>query len=199
METVVYIHGKGGSAEESFHYKNLFPNSNVIGLDYKGWMPWEVSKEIEEVVNKLFNTGNDICIIANSIGAFFTMWADISDKTNRAYFISPVVDMEKLIRDMMYFEGISEEELREKGEIPTSFGENLSWNYLSIVKDHKIEWKVPTKILYGSKDKLTSYETILEFSKGQNRDLLVMEGGEHWFHTNEQMRFLDKWIMEERK
>ena len=27
--------------------------------------------------------------------------------------------------------------------------------------------------------------------------LTVMEGGEHWFHTEEQMRFLDEWIREE--
>lgn len=24
--------------------------------------------------------------------------------------------------------------------------------------------------------------------------LTVMENGEHWFHTEEQMRFLDNWI-----
>jgi len=26
-------------------------------------------------------------------------------------------------------------------------------------------------------------------------ELTVMEEGEHWFHTDEQMRFLDNWIM----
>ena len=26
--------------------------------------------------------------------------------------------------------------------------------------------------------------------------LTVMEGGEHWFHTKEQMRFLDRWMQE---
>jgi hypothetical protein len=26
----------------------------------------------------------------------------------------------------------------------------------------------------------------------------VMEEGEHWFHTDEQMRFLDNWIKEGR-
>ena len=32
--------------------------------------------------------------------------------------------------------------------------------------------------------------------KGGNADatLTVMEGGEHWFHTEEQMDFLDRWI-----
>ena len=31
---VIYIHGKGGSAAESEHYKQLFPDYEVIGLDY---------------------------------------------------------------------------------------------------------------------------------------------------------------------
>ena len=27
-----------------------------------------------------------------------------------------------------------------------------------------------------------------------NSCVAVMEGGEHWFHTDEQLRFLDRWI-----
>ena len=33
-KTVIYIHGKGGNAEEAIHYKPLFSNCDVIGLDY---------------------------------------------------------------------------------------------------------------------------------------------------------------------
>lgn len=28
------------------------------------------------------------------------------------------------------------------------------------------------------------------------KDLTVMPGGEHWFHTDKQMRFLDNWLRE---
>ena len=34
-QIVVYVHGKGGSAEEAEHYKFLFPDSEVIGFDYR--------------------------------------------------------------------------------------------------------------------------------------------------------------------
>ena len=34
-KAVIYIHGKGGNAEEAIHYKPLFSNCDVIGLDYK--------------------------------------------------------------------------------------------------------------------------------------------------------------------
>ena len=33
-ELVIYVHGKGGEAEEAEHYKPLFPKSDVIGFDY---------------------------------------------------------------------------------------------------------------------------------------------------------------------
>lgn len=36
---VLYIHGKGGNAAESMHYKPLFPHDKVIGLDYQTFSP----------------------------------------------------------------------------------------------------------------------------------------------------------------
>ena len=77
----------------------------------------------------------------------------------------------------------------------TSFGEDLSWNYLSYVRDHPVVWTVPTDILYGENDDLTSLETIKAFAENHNSSLSVMPCGEHWFHTEEQMRFLDEWIL----
>jgi pimeloyl-ACP methyl ester carboxylesterase len=53
---------------------------------------------------------------------------------------------------------------------------------------------VPTHILYGSNDNLTSFKTIADFSNKHQATLTVMENGEHWFHTDEQMAFLDNWI-----
>ena len=115
-----------------------------------------------------------------------------------AFFISPIVDMEKLILNMMSWANITENELEEKGVISTSFGEDLSWEYLRYVREHPVCWSVPTKILYGSQDNLTSYETMSVFAKTHDAELTVMEEGEHWFHTDEQMRFLDHWIIEGR-
>ncbi len=39
MEAVVYVHGKGGSADEAVHYKPLFPHCDVIGFDYHSETP----------------------------------------------------------------------------------------------------------------------------------------------------------------
>ena len=95
---------------------------------------------------------------------------------------------------MMLSENITEEELYKKKEIKTSFGETLSWKYLTFVRDNSIKWNIPTYILYGKKDNMTSYEIILNFTNKSKANLTVMENGEHWFHTEEQMKFLDNWI-----
>lgn len=192
---VLYIHGKGGSAAESNHYKTLFPNCKVTGLDYQSFTPWETGKEIREAVMKLNSKYDSIVLIANSIGAFFCMNAGIDAMIHSAYFISPIVDMERLILNMMSWANISEKELEEKGVIHTSFGEDLSWDYLSYVRDHPVCWTVPTRILYGRSDNLTSYETISVFAKTHGAELTVMEDGEHWFHTDKQMQFLNNWII----
>ena len=42
---------------------------------------------------------------------------------------------------------------------------------------------------------MTSRETISEFADSIGATLSVMEDGEHWFHTDEQMRVLDDWII----
>ncbi|MBR4172868.1 MAG: alpha/beta hydrolase [Clostridia bacterium] len=193
MNVVLYVHGKGGSAAEAEHYKPLFPSCDVVGLDYKSDTPWEIKTEIKETAKSLKARYGRVILIANSIGAFFCMNADIDELIFNAYFISPIVDMEKLILDMMLRANITELELQEKGIIQTD-SEELSWKYLSYVREHPIKWSVPTEILYGDKDHLTAYETITDFSRKHNAHLTVMENGEHWFHTKEQMRFLDDWM-----
>ncbi len=194
MNAVLYVHGKGGNAEEAEHYRTLFPSCYVFGLDYKSFTPWEAKTEIEEAVKSLKSSYDRVILIADSIGAFFCMNASIDELVWKAYFISPVIDMEKLILDMMARADITEAELQKKGTVQTDFGEELSWEYLSYVRNHPIKWNVPTEILYSRKDNLTAYETISEFARKHNAHITVMENGEHWFHTEGQMRFLDSWI-----
>ena len=191
---VLYIHGKGGSAVECEHYKPLFPDCEVFGLDYQTFTPWETGAEIRAAAENLRAEYERIILIANSIGAFFSMNAGIDGMIREAYFISPIVDMEKLIVDMMLWANVTEAELKAKGVIHTEFGEDLSWDYLCYVQSHPIRWNVPTRILYGENDNLTSYETVRAFAERHNAVLTVMEGGEHWFHTEKQMQFLNDWI-----
>lgn len=206
---VIYVHGKDGNAEEAEHYKKLFTDCDVAGFDYKGETPWDFKDEFLNWAEEKFSCYKNVILVANSIGAYFSMNAvsqinaesegsndrnKITAKIGRAFFISPIVNMEKLICNMMAWTGITEAQLEEKKIISTDFGENLSWEYLIYVRKNQIQWKIPTEILYSENDTLTSLETVSDFAHAHNANLTVMNGGEHWFHTDEQMKFLDEWI-----
>ena len=191
---VIYVHGKGGTAEEAMHYRTLFVESDVIGFDYKSQNPWEAKSEFPDFYDLHSKEYDSVILVANSIGAYFSMNALAEKNISQAMFISPIVNMERLIADMMMWSNVTEAELESKKEIPTEFGETLSWEYLCYVRKHPIEWSIPTCILYGGKDHLTNRETVSEFAHRIGADLTVMEDGEHWFHTAEQMKVLDHWI-----
>ena len=93
----------------------------------------------------------------------------------KAYFISSIVNMENLILNLMPQANASEEELRDKGELSTKFGEKLSWRYLCYVREHPTFWTVPTHILYGKKDRPSSFETICEFAQIRSAQCLPSE------------------------
>ena len=191
---VIYIHGKYGTVEEAEYYKKFFNEADIIGFEYTSEYPWDFQKEFSNFIENIYIKYKKISIIANSIGAYFTMLSLTNKNIEKAFFISPIVDMEKLITDMMVSENITEEELYKKKEIKTSFGEILSWDYLTFARKNPIEWNIPTYILYGENDDLTSYETILNFTNKSKANLTIMKGGEHWFHTDEQIEFLNNWI-----
>ena len=191
---VIYIHGKYGTVEEAEYYKKFFNEADIIGFEYTSEYPWDFQKEFSNFIDNIYIKYKKISIIANSIGAYFTMLSLTNKNIEKAFFISPIVDMEKLITDMMFLENITEEELYKKKKIKTSFGETVSWDYLTFARKNPIEWNIPTYILYGENDDLTSYETILNFTNKSKANLTIMKGGEHWFHTDEQIEFLDNWI-----
>lgn len=191
---VIYIHGKYGTAEEAEYYRKFFNETDIIGFEYTSEYPWDFQKEFSNFIDNIYTKYKKISIIANSIGAYFTMLSLTNKNIEKAFFISPIVDMEKLITDMMFLENITEEELYKKKKIKTSFGKTLSWDYLTFARKNPIEWNIPTYILYGENDDLTSYETILNFTNKSKANLTIMKGGEHWFHTDEQIEFLDNWI-----
>lgn len=198
MKKVIYIHGKNGSADEAEIYKPVFSEYEVIGLDYKAETPRQAKSEFPKLFDKMCADSNEVILIANSIGAYFAMHSLAEKRISKAFFISPIVDMQQLILYMMKCAGVSEKELSQRGEIKTDFGETLSWEYLCYVREHQIKWHIPTEILYGENDNLTSLETITAFAERTGAELTVMPGGEHWFHTEEQMRFLTEWLAKRR-
>ena len=170
---------------------------NIMKFTEGGFKKWgyEVAeKEFKEYFEEINKKYEEVIVVASSIGAYFTMCSLNEHIISRAYFISPIVDMKKLIEDMMIWANVSLEELKEQKRIETSFGETLDYEYYTYVKNNPLIWNKETYVLYGDKDSLITTETIDSFVKETDSHLTVMKNGEHWFHTAEQMNFLDEWI-----
>ena len=84
-KAVIYIHGKGGTPSESEHYKALFKDADVIGFDYQSQTPWEAKVEFSDFFNAVSAKYQSVYIVANSIGAFFTMNALADRNIEKAF------------------------------------------------------------------------------------------------------------------
>lgn len=138
---------------------------------------------------------NDISIFACSMGAYFSLLEYANEQLNQSIFLSPVVNMERIISNMMNWFNVSEERLEREKEVPTPIGQTLYWDYYCYVKDHPIVlWNIPTSILYASEDDLCEYDTVSKFTECFKCDLHIMKGGEHYFHTENQLEYFRQWL-----
>ena len=200
-----YVHGKNGCKEEAerFAYTACEEGWQVLAIDLpehgarrsspEKLLPWVAVPEIQAVYARMKPVWAHIRLYGVSIGAWLSMQALQCEAPEKALFVSPVADMEDLITHMMQWANVTEEQLKQAGEISTSFGETLSWEYLCWMREHPLRWKVPTQVLYGDQDNLTSRTAIERFRQQSGAHLTIVEDGEHWFHTPVQMAVLQSW------
>lgn len=206
----LYVHGKMGCKEEAAGFGEVVcpKEYQVLSIDLPGhgartgemerFVPWEAVSELQAVYGYARQRWKKISLYGSSIGAYFSLLAFREANLEKSLFASPILDMEKLIRDMMGWAGVTREQLQQAGEIPTAFGETLSWKYLTYAAEHRItKWDCPTAILYAGQDHLTARETVCNFAQRFDCTVTVMENGEHWFHTEEQLAVLDAWLRRE--
>jgi len=136
-----------------------------------------------------------ISLFACSMGAYFSLLAYRDLPLEQCLFLSPVVNMEHIINYMMTSFDVSEDRLKQEKEIDTPIGQKLYWDYYSYVKSHPIDtWNKPTAILYGSNDDISDFGDVSEFARRFHCGLQVLEQGEHYFHTNEQLDYYNRWL-----
>lgn len=206
----LFVHGKMSCKEEAAGFAQIAVarGYQVLSFDLpehgerKGKTDvtfdiWNGIRDLHIIMNYVEKHWKNVSLFACSIGAYFSLMTYAEKSFSKCLFLSPIVDMKQLIEDMMKWYSVSEEELQAKGIIDTPMGEKLDWMYYRYVVEHPVvSWLSPTMILYGSADNLMSQETIQAFVEKHGAELTVLEGGEHWFHTEEQVAFLEKWLDE---
>lgn len=202
----LYVHGKQSAKEaaERFARTACAKGWQVLSVDLPEHGertggpvpldPWHAVPELREILKWAALRWSQKALRCTSLGAWFSLLAFEGEAFEQALFVSPVLDMELLILDMMQWAEVSEELLQELGKIPTDFGETLSWEYLQYVRTHKVmNWDVPTSILYAGGDTMIRRESVEYFARRFGADVTILEDGEHWFHTEEQVAFLRRW------
>lgn len=156
-----------------------------------------LSFDLKTIIEYAKKNYNEINLWACSIGAYFSLLAYKNEKINRCLFLPPVVNMEMVIDNLMLLSNVTVADLEEKLEIKTRFGQTLYWDYYLYVKNNKItNWDKDTYILYGDNDNIQDINTIKKFSTSFKCNLLLLNGGEHYFHTEEQLNYYIKWLNE---
>lgn len=152
-------------------------------------------QDLKKIITYIKQHWENISLFGCSMGAYFSLLAYKEENLGQCLFLSPVVDMERIISNMMMWFDITPEMLKEKKEIETPIGQVLYWDYYNYVKDHPVDtWETATSILYGAKDEMCEFETIENFVKLFHCELEIMQEGEHYFHTDEQLEAYNNWL-----
>lgn len=203
-QVFLFLHGQCGYKEEAADFAKIVcaKGYQVLSIDLPAHgarktrdetlTPWAVEPELHEVMREIQHRWKSFSLRANSIAAYFALL--FLPEPNNTLFVSPILDMEWLISQMMTWAGVSQALLEQQGQIETSFGQTLSWDYWCYARTHMLQhWSKPIHILYAKQDNMSSPQIIEQFSHHYNVRLTVMPQGEHWFHTPEQMRVLHQW------
>ena len=192
----IYIHGLHGSAQEAADYAFLKGQYDVVGLDYQDANPWELKEVIQKEFERLSKGYQEVVIIANSIGAFYT-YEYLSDyKIKKAFFISPIVSMFQTIVDLMVRYDIKDKDLRDKKFIELDDGTVLSYDFYQHVSNDEDHWEVPTEILYGAYDEVVYTGSMLEFLENHPLCRLTVKGdSEHYLVSEEEKEFIKDWML----
>jgi len=205
----LFVHGEGGNKEEAKTFADVacLIGWQVLGIDLPGhgervdtpatFDPWHAVPELRQVMQYAKEGWCQVAVRANSIGSYFSLLAFSGESLVQCLLVSPLVDMDRMIGNLMHWAEVTEERLEHEKLIPTNFGQTLSWEYLCYVRSHRIDcWDAPTFILRAKKDELIDEDTVVSFSNRFGCKLTVAEGGEHWFHTPEQLSILCRWEAE---
>ena len=198
----LFVHGIGGNKEEAIRFAEIagkhgwqtyavdLPEHNSR-TDPAKLVPWEVIPELRKVMDYIKSRAKSVSVRATSIGAYFSLLAFQGERIDKCLLASPLTDMTEMIAGLMAINGVTDEELRENGEIEVP-GQTLSWRYLTFAREHPVRALCETDILYGSNDEIIPRKVIDSFVENNPCRLTVIDSG-HWIHTPPAVAEMSAW------
>ena len=202
----IYVHGKMSDKESAETFAQIAENKGYQTISFD--LPehgerksknyrcdiWNGISDLHQISFYTFANWKSVSLFACSLGAYFSLQAYKDITFEKCFFLSPIVNMEYLIKNMFQWFHVTEEMLYTKREIPTPI-DTLSWDYFQYVKKNPVtRWNSPTYILYGGKDNLQSLQVIENFTKSNSVLLTISEQSEHSFMGKRDDRIIKSWI-----
>ena len=115
----LFIHGKGGHKEEAEIFANIACEKGyqILTIDLPGYgerkdeianfVPWKVVPELHIVMKFIQEKWNSVSLHATSFGAFCSLLAFQNTDLKSVLLVSPVIDMVKLIQNMMLWANVT--------------------------------------------------------------------------------------------
>lgn len=204
----IHVHGKQSRKEYAEQFAEIAESKGYQTLSFD--LPehgervgenvrcdvWNGVHDLNVIADYAFSHWDSVSLFACSLGAYFSLNAYTDRKFEKCLFQSPIVDMKWLVTHMMLWSGVSEQELRDKKEIPTEI-DTLRWDYYRYIFENPVlKWPFPTAVLYGGKDKLQPLSSLQAFCEQFGAKLTVSENSEHPFMGKEDFGIVDMWIRE---
>lgn len=163
--------------------------------DDKAFNPMEASPEVRTFARLARSQSTEVSLLANSIGAYFSLCDTPAGTFERAWMVSPLLDLEYYIRDIMAEYSVTDEQLEAQTVIDTPRGV-LERSYLRFVEEHPARLNAPSWIIRGDQDEVVPLNALSRFVGAPGVELVQVEGGQHFLGQPPHLDTVVAWFEE---
>ena len=163
--------------------------------DDKAFNPIEASPEVRMFAQLAHSQSTEIGLRAHSIRAYFSLCDTSAGTFERVWLVSPLLDLEYYIWDMMAEYSVTDEQLEAQTVIDTPRGV-LDWPYLRFVEEHPAKLDTPIWIIRGDQDEVVPLGALSRFVGAPGVELVQVEGGKHFLGRPPYLDTLVAWFEE---
>lgn len=205
----LYVHGKMSRKEHAEVFASIaekngwqtvsfdLPESGERMDDHECRLDvWNGTKDLAAVADYVFASWKKVGLYACSLGAYFALntFANGDRNFEKCLFLSPIVDMQWLVENMMLWSGVTKEQLEKEGEIESPI-DTIRWDYYQYILAHPAKsWPYKTSILYASEDDLQPESAVRAFTERFGAELTISQGSKHPFMEEKDTEIVNGWL-----
>lgn len=163
--------------------------------DDKAFNAMVASPEIRAFARLARSQSTEVGLLASSVGAYFALCDTPVGTFERAWLVSPLIDLEYYIRDVMTEYSVTDEQLEAETVIDTPRA-MLEWPYLRFVEDHPARLDIPSWTIRGDRDEVVPLDALSQFVGAPGAELVQVEGGQHFLGRPPHLDTVVAWFEE---